>query len=91
MKWISIKDEKPKLGIAHRYLFVNGKGEVTYGYAYSNDEGGSGKWDTGNEESIWINDMDRETNEVATHWMPLPLPPLSPLHPDEACCYPWEN
>lgn len=75
MEWISVKDQKPKLGIRQRYLFVNGKGEVTYGYAYNDDEGGSGKWDTGNEDSLWINDMDRETNEVATHWMPLPKPP----------------
>jgi len=26
---------------------------------------------------IWINDMNRESNEIATHWMPLPNPPLS--------------
>ena len=77
MKWISVKDRKPELGIRHRYLFINGKGEVTYGYAYSDEETGSGSWDTGNDGLIWINDMDRETNEVATHWMPLPLPPCN--------------
>lgn len=72
MEWIKVKDQKPKLGIKYRYLFLNGKGEVTYGYAYSDNECGSGKWDTGNDYSIWINDIDRETNEVATHWMNLP-------------------
>jgi hypothetical protein len=75
MEWISVKDKKPLFGIQHRYLFVNGKKEITYGYAYADEESGSGKWDTGNEGSIWINDMDRETNEVATHWMHLPEKP----------------
>lgn len=49
---------------------------VTFVYAYGDDESGIGTWETGREESIWINDMDRETNEVATHWMPLPSPPV---------------
>lgn len=71
MEWISIKDIKPPSGIKNKALFVNGKKEVTYGYAYPLEEG----WDTGNESSVWINDFDRETNEVATHWMPLPEPP----------------
>lgn len=75
MEWIKVKDKKPQLGIRHRYLFVNGKGEVTYGYAYRDDEEGSGSWETGNDTSIWINDMDRETNEIATHWMQLPEAP----------------
>lgn len=52
-------------------LFINGKREVTYGYAYPIEEG----WDTGSDGSIWINDFDRQTNEVATHWMPLPDSP----------------
>lgn len=64
-KWISVEDEKPKIGLEHRYLFLNGKGEVTYGYAF----------DIEDERIVWINDMDRETNEIATHWMPLPKPP----------------
>ena len=75
MKWIKVKDQEPLLGCRYRYLFINGKGEVTYGYAYSDDEVGGGVWDTGSENSIWINDMDRQTNEIATHWMPLPEPP----------------
>jgi|HubBroStandDraft_2_1064218.scaffolds.fasta_scaffold190612_2 hypothetical protein len=75
MEWISVKDRKPKLGIQNRYLFVNGKGEVTFGYAYSDEDAGTGKWLTDNENSIWINDMDRETNETATHWMELPKAP----------------
>lgn len=67
MKWISVKDEKPKLGIKYRYLFVNGKKEVTYGYAYD--------WEPESDRYVWINDMDRETNEIATHYMSLPEPP----------------
>lgn len=75
MEWIRVKDKKPPVGIQTRCLFINGKNEVTYGYAYSDDENGPGKWDTGNDHSVWINDMDRETNEIATHWMPLPKAP----------------
>ncbi len=71
MKWIKIEDELPKFGISNNYLFINGKGEITYGYAYDPKEG----WDTGHNKSIWINDFDRQTNEVATHWMPLPEKP----------------
>jgi hypothetical protein len=69
--WISVEDRLPEFGISTRYLFLNGKKEITLGYAYPIQEG----WDTGNPGSIWINDMDRQTNEVATHWMPLPSPP----------------
>jgi len=65
MKWISVKDQKPDTLHQTRYLFVNGKKEVTYGYVF----------DIEDEERVWINDMDRETNEIATHWMPLPTPP----------------
>lgn len=67
MEWISVKFEKPKVGIEHRYLFVNGKKEVTYGYAYD--------WEPESDRYVWINDMDRETNEIATHWMPKPEAP----------------
>ena len=67
MEWISIKDKLPKLGIKYRYLFFNGKKDVTFGYAYD--------WPPEDEWRIWINDMDNETNEIATHWMPLPKPP----------------
>ena len=67
MEWISITSEKPKFGIKHRYLFVNGKGDVTFGYAYD--------WDLESDRYVWINDMDNETNEIATYWMPLPKPP----------------
>lgn len=70
-EWISVSDKLPEFGISTRYLFLNGKKEVTFGYAYPIDEG----WDTGRKGSIWINDMDRQTNEVATHWMPLPVLP----------------
>ena len=66
-EWINIEDEKPKLGINYRYLFLNGKNEVTYGYAYD--------WEPESNRYVWINDMDRETNEIATHWMPLPEAP----------------
>lgn len=66
-KWVSIKDLKPKLGPLHNYLFFNGKKEITYGYAHD--------WEFEDERYIWINDMDSETNEIATHWMPLPEPP----------------
>jgi len=71
MEWISVKDKKPLFGIKYRYIFLNGKGEVTMGYAYDPEEG----WDTGAEKTIWISDLDRQTNEIASHWMPLPLPP----------------
>lgn len=64
MTWISVKDKKPKLGIRYRYLFVNGKKDVTFGYAYD--------WDLENDEYLWINDMDNETNEIARYWMTLP-------------------
>lgn len=72
--WISVKERLPELGIRHTYLFVNGKGNVTYGYAYDNKDG-SDLYASEDKHSIWINDMDSETNEVATHWMPLPKPP----------------
>jgi len=75
MEWISVKNRRPLFGIQHRYLFLNGKKEVTLGYAYADDENGLGVWDTGSEASIWINDFDRQTNEIVTHWMPLPAPP----------------
>lgn len=71
MEWVSVKETLPEFGIKHRYLFINGKTEVTYGYAYDPKEG----WDTGYVDTICIADMDRVTNEVATHWMPLPEPP----------------
>ncbi len=67
-KWIKCSDKLPKLGIAYRYLFINGKKEVTFGYAYDP------KWDD-SKDCVWINDMDRESNEIATHWMQLPEPP----------------
>lgn len=63
--WTSIKDKLPSIGNNHKYLFFNGKKEVTYGYAFGIED----------ERRIWINDMGRETNEVATHWMELPKPP----------------
>ncbi len=69
--WIDVKQEPPKSN--ERLLFFNGKKEVTFGYAYPPEEG----WNTGIEGLIWINDFERETNEVASHWMPLPLPPDS--------------
>lgn len=71
MDWISVEDELPPFGPASKVIFFNGKKEVTFGYAYLPNEG----WDTGSKKSIWINDMDRETNEIATHWMPIPPPP----------------
>lgn len=71
MKWVSVKDKLPKYGIKYRYLFINVKNEVTYGYAYNPIDG----WYTDNKNTIWINDMDRDTNEIATHWMPLPQDP----------------
>lgn len=80
MKWISVKDKLPEFGIKHRYLFINGKGKVTYGYAYPTEEWVHGIWKTYSAPSIWINDMDRETNEIATHWMPLPKPPPDESH-----------
>ncbi len=69
--WIKVSDRLPPFGINTRLLFVNGKNEVTYGYAYPIEDG----WDTGSKDTIWINDMDRETNEVATYWMTLPALP----------------
>lgn len=32
-------------------------------------------WDTGIEGAIWFADLDRQTNEVARYWMPLPEKP----------------
>ena len=72
-QWISVKDKSPPKGVSHRFLFVNGKGEVTLGYAC--EDNGEGEWDTGSPHLIWINDVDRGTYEVATHWMELPQPP----------------
>lgn len=66
-KWINVKDKAPPAGLENKLLFINGKKEVTYGYAYD--------WDKESEDYIWINDMDRETNEIATHWMKLPEKP----------------
>lgn len=73
MEWIKCEDQKPELGIRHRYLFVNGKGDITFGYAY--------EWDQEINGSIWINDHDNQTNEIATHWMPLPKPPPKTTKP----------
>lgn len=66
-QWIPVSDKRLKFGEKNRYLFVNGKKEVTYGYAYD--------WERESVEYVWINDMDRETNEVATLFMELPKPP----------------
>jgi Protein of unknown function (DUF551) len=63
MPWTKVSDKMPELGIAHRYLFVNGKGEVTFGYGYDWDNDGT---------YVWIHDIDRDTNETATHWMYIP-------------------
>ncbi len=71
MDWVNVEDKLPKFGVKYRYLFVNGKKEVTLGWAYDPLEG----WDSGHKHLIWISDCDRQTNEVATHWMPLPNPP----------------
>lgn len=70
-EWISVKDKLPPVGVRNCCIFFNGKKEVTYGYAYPFDA----ELDTGISTCIWINDMDRETNEIATHWMPLPEAP----------------
>jgi hypothetical protein len=67
MKWIKVEDRFPELGIQHRYLFINGKGEVTFGYAHD--------WEKESDRYVWINDIDRQSNEVATYWMPLPEKP----------------
>ncbi len=67
MEWVKCSDESPPLGIKNKLLFINGKNEVTYGYAYD--------WEKESDRYVWINDMDRETNEIATAWMPLPNPP----------------
>ena len=64
--WISVKDQRPELGVKYRYLFINGKKEVTYGYAWD--------WEKESDEYVWINDMDRQTNEIASDWQPLPKP-----------------
>lgn len=68
MKWINVKDRLPDFGCKYRYLFVNGKNEVTYGYAENIED----------EERIWIHDLDRDTLEIGLYWMPLPLPPETP-------------
>ena len=65
MEWISVKDRLPEFGIGHRYLFFNGKKEATFGYAFEKED----------DERIWIVDLARETNEIATHWMPFPESP----------------
>lgn len=69
MEWISVKNKRPPV---HCLLFLfNGKKEVTYGSVYD--------WEIESDEYVWINDMDRETNETATHWMPMILPNPLPL------------
>jgi hypothetical protein len=68
-EWIKVKDKKPQLGRNHLYLFVNGKRDVTFGYAFDFED----------ENRVWINDMERETNEIATHWMELPALPELPI------------
>ena len=65
MEWISVEDEKPNIGERYSYLFVNGKKEVTCGYAF----------DIEDNRRVWISDAISQTNEIATHWMPLPKPP----------------
>ena len=69
IEWIGVKDKPPEAN--KKLLFVNGKKEITFGYAYKREDG----WDTGYDHLVWINDFISETNEVATHWMPLPNPP----------------
>lgn len=65
MQWIKCSDRLPLTGVNHCNLFVNGKHEVTFGYAFDIDS----------EGTVWINDMERATNEVAIYWMPLPEAP----------------
>lgn len=64
MTWISVKDKLPEISMK-RNLFINGKNEVIYGYVFDIDT----------ENNVWIHDMDRETNEIALFWMPLPVAP----------------
>jgi len=68
-EWISILEKLPKAN--NRYLFLNGKREVTFGYMYPLEEG----WDTGIEGRVWINDFESGTNEIASHYMELPEAP----------------
>lgn len=61
--WIKCSIEKPNL--RENLLFVNGKGEVTFGRCFDIDI----------EGVVWIEDDDRITNEIAKYWMALPEPP----------------
>lgn len=70
-EWIKITNGIPLFGPTNCCLFFTGKKEVTYGYAYDPKEGFSTEGDT----IVWIHDMGRDTNEVATHWMSLPGAP----------------
>lgn len=63
MKWISVKDQKPPLN--KLLVFFNGKREITLGTCF----------DIEDEYRAWISDDVRVTNEIATHWIPLPEPP----------------
>lgn len=64
MEWIKCSERLPEIS-QNRKLFVNGKGEVTFGYVFDIDSQGT----------VWIVDLDRESNEVAKYWMPLPESP----------------
>lgn len=60
MKWISVVDKFPPQ--KQNLLFINGKKEITIGSCFDYED----------ERRVWILDELRVTNEIATHWMPLP-------------------
>lgn len=76
MQWINMRDRIPE---KNGYYLVYRVGE-TYCCSVK-----IGLWN----QNRW--NADDSLNNEVTHWMPLPNEPLSPLHPDEAHCYPWKN
>ena len=60
MTWIKVKNQLPPK--QKLLLFINGKKEITLGSCFDYED----------ERRVWIMDELRVTNEIATHWMPLP-------------------
>lgn len=71
MEWVSVKDKEPPKNKV--VLFFTGKKEVVYGY-YKPEDPPVDNWAT--ETTIWINDDFNTKIATASHWMPLPEPPI---------------
>ena len=70
-RWISVKDELPKL-IANKLLFDYSDDVLVY---LKDGSITVGRWERDNStgEQYWLLDIDKDV--IVTHWMPLPQEP----------------